>query len=78
MSEIGFEVGGNSLLVWKFQTKPVWQPDFRLKYLWIFLNKWAYNLKQSCSPLIGLQTCGGHFGQNPYILKDTGLQSWTN
>jgi hypothetical protein len=35
---------------WKFSPGVAWQLDFELNYLWILLNKWAYNLEQSCSP----------------------------
>jgi hypothetical protein len=37
-----------------FRMVPAWQPNLRLIYLWIFLNNWAYMLKQSCSPLFVL------------------------
>jgi hypothetical protein len=56
--------------------EPAWQPNFRLNYLWIFLNNWAYTLKQSCPPIIGLQLWCGYLGQKLYILKATRLKSW--
>jgi hypothetical protein len=45
-----------------FRVEPAWQPDFRLNYLWILLNNWAHTLKQSCSPMIELQTWCGDLG----------------
>ena len=61
-----------------FQTYPTWQPDFRLTFLWIFLNKWAYHLKQSCSPKIDLHSWCGDLGQILNNLEDKELQSWAN
>jgi hypothetical protein len=60
----------------EFQNKPAWQPNFELNYLWIFLNKWAHNLKQSCSPMIELQTWCGSLGQNLLCLEVTRSQRW--
>ena len=59
-----------------FRLQAAWQSIFDWVFLQISHRIMAWILKQSCSPIIGLQTCCGHFGQIPYILKDTGLQSW--
>jgi hypothetical protein len=48
-----------------FRVEPAWQLDFRLNYLLNFLNNYAHNLKQSCSPLFGLQLWCGDLGQKP-------------
>jgi hypothetical protein len=53
-----------------------WQSNFRQGYLWIFLNKWAYYLKQSCSSIIRLQFCCGDLIWILTILKATHPQSW--
>jgi hypothetical protein len=54
-----------------FQTYPTWQPDFRLTYLNISLNNYAYTFKQSCSPIVELQFWCGDLGQKPYALQVT-------
>jgi hypothetical protein len=48
-----------------FRMEPTWQPNFRLNYLQFILNNWAHILKQSCSPMIGLQLWYGNLGQKP-------------
>jgi hypothetical protein len=58
--------------------EPDWQPNFRLNYLHYFLNNYAHTLKQSCSPMIGLQFWCGDLGQKPYGLKVTKLKSWAH
>jgi hypothetical protein len=62
----------------KIQTLTAWQPDFEHDYLQIFLNTYAHTLKQSCSPLFGLQFWCGDLGQKPYSLKFTKLKSWAH
>jgi len=68
----------HSTVTLKFNFKQSDSPSLIGVFLQISHKTMAWILKQSCSPMIGLQTCCGHFGQIPYILKDTGLQSWTN
>lgn len=58
-----------------FQHGPAWQPNLRLNYLCLFLNNYAFLLKQSCSPMFGLQLWCGDLGQKPYTLKVTKPQS---
>jgi hypothetical protein len=62
----------------EIQTLSDWQPDFRPNYLPFLLNNYAYTLKQSCSPLLGLQVWCGDLGQEPYNLEVTKLQSWAD
>jgi hypothetical protein len=38
----------------EFQNGPAWQPNLGLNYLWLLLNNYAFLLKQSCSPMLGL------------------------
>jgi hypothetical protein len=47
---------------WKFRLKMTWQPDFGSDYLQFLHNNYAYTIKQSCSPLIGLQIWCGDLG----------------
>jgi hypothetical protein len=62
----------------KLKPQTVWQPIFDWVFFQISHKIMAWILKQSYSPIVGLQTCCGHFGQKPYSSKDTGLQSWSN
>jgi hypothetical protein len=62
----------------EIQTLSDWQPDFRLNYLPFLLNNYAYTLKQSCSPLLGLQVWCGDLGQILTDLKVNKLQSWAH
>jgi hypothetical protein len=59
-----------------FRVKPAWQSNFRLYYLQYFLNNNAHILKQSCSPMLGLQVWCGDLGQNLFCLKVTRSQRW--
>jgi hypothetical protein len=61
-----------------FRPQAVWQSNLGWDFLHISHKNMAWILKQSCSPIIGLQTCCGHFGQKPYALKVTKPQSWAN
>jgi hypothetical protein len=60
----------------KFRIQPAWQPIFGWSFLQFLFNNYAYTLKQSCSPWLGLQVWCGDLGQNLFCLKVTRSQRW--
>jgi hypothetical protein len=58
----------------KFRLQTAWQPIFGCIFLQFLHNNHAYSLKQSYSPLIGLQYWCGDLGKILFIWKLQGLK----
>jgi hypothetical protein len=58
-----------------FRMNPAWQSNLGWDFLQFFLNNNAHTFKQSCSPIVGLQSWCDDLGQKPYALQVTKPQS---